>query len=86
MVIFLIKRMVENELIIDYFSSKRSLLVTEIMDKLKTIKTDRFEEYFEKKVKEVREKELVYLKSKANIQAFSDFFIGMSTVVIILLI
>ena len=62
-ILIFIRKMVLKEVVIEYLSSKRSLIVMEILKKFKVLKTSNYEDYFNKKLEKVRTNELKYFNS-----------------------
>lgn len=68
-------QIVKKEVYTEYYTSQRSLIVLEIFQKLKHIRTDCFEDYFKREIKKVRDKELHCLEMQETFRLVSDLII-----------
>lgn len=84
--IIMIKLSVKEELELEFCTSQRTTLVFELLAKMRTIKSEGFESYYEKLIDEWRAAELRHLHRGETINSIISFFIVLSGILSLLTI
>ena len=84
--LFLVRKINQEEISTQFTTSQRTLLVLEILSKFRNVKSNNFEDYFQKKIEEVRRLETGHLASNDRYKSFASFFIDLSGIFSVLII
>ena len=86
LLIYITKRLANKNLKYEYYGSKRSFVVSEIINKMETIKMNSSEAFFENRIKMLRDKEEECVKEVNNIRAVAGFVMSLTPLFSILAI
>lgn len=86
LLIYITKRLANKNLKYEYYGSKRSFVVSEILNKMETIKMNSSEVFFENRINLLRDKEEECVKEVNNIRAVAGLVMSLTPLFSILAI
>ena len=84
--IFITKKIAMQNLRKKYFSSKRAMIIAELLNKFKSVKSDSFEQFFRNNIEQLRIQEVTALQRVSDLRSAANFVMSISPLFSILII